>query len=122
MELDVGEEVEEPRDPVQSLPLADLHSAVTAVAPMAQGKRTKMVATMAPTKSIKKKAPTSAIRKSTRNGGAASLAMEKAQKLAAERNLDPATAVSEGSGQTEGQGLAGLGGGRRQAALRSDAV
>jgi hypothetical protein len=74
----------------------DLRSAATAVAPMAQGKRTKTVATMAPTKTIKKKAPASAIRKSSRHGGAAAAsAMEKAQKLAAERNLDPATAGTD---------------------------
>jgi hypothetical protein len=46
---------------------------------------------MAPTKTIKKRVPAGSVRKSARHGGAtAATAMEKAQKLAAERNLDPA--------------------------------
>jgi hypothetical protein len=78
------------------LPMTDLRSVVTAVAPMAQGKRTKTVASMAPTKAIKKKALATPSRKSTRNGGAAvTSAMEKAKKLAAERNLDPAMAGTD---------------------------
>jgi hypothetical protein len=47
---------------------------------------------MAPIKTIKKRVPAGSVRKSSRHEGAASsIAMEKAQKLAAERNLDPAT-------------------------------
>jgi hypothetical protein len=80
----------------QTQPMAALRSAVIAVAPLAQGKRTRTVATVAPTKTIKKKAPASSVRKSTRHGGAATItAMEKAQKLVAERNLDPATAGTD---------------------------
>jgi hypothetical protein len=99
VEMGVGEEGGEGEASLEQgrpLPLTDLRSVVTAVAPMAQGKRTKAVATMAPTKTIKKKAFATPSRKSTRNGGAAATtAMEKAKKLAAERNLDPAMAGTD---------------------------
>ncbi|KAK1679257.1 hypothetical protein QYE76_040105 [Lolium multiflorum] len=76
-------------------PLADLRTAATATAPLAQGKRTRTEVLMAPIKAIKKKGPVGSVRKSARHGGAAaSTAMEKAQKLAAERNLDPATGTN----------------------------
>ncbi|KAK1698198.1 hypothetical protein QYE76_014895 [Lolium multiflorum] len=95
VEVEMGEEEEgeaTPEHQGQPQPLADLRSAATALAPLAQGKRTKMEVHMAPIKTIKKKVPAGAVRKSSRHGGVASTtAMEKAQKLAAERNLDPAT-------------------------------
>jgi hypothetical protein len=92
LEVEMGDVEATPVHQGQPLPLADLRSAATAAAPLAQGKRTRTEVHMAPIKVIKKKVPAGSVRKSARHGGAAaSTAMEKAQKLAAERNLDPAT-------------------------------
>ncbi|KAK1647690.1 hypothetical protein QYE76_065495 [Lolium multiflorum] len=70
VEMEVGEEGEVEEEPLgleRPLPMTDLRSVVTAVAPLAQGKRTMTVPSMAPTKTIKKKALATPSRKSTRN-------------------------------------------------------
>jgi hypothetical protein len=78
---------------VVSLPQVDLLSAATAADPLAQGKRSKTVMTPAATKVIKKKTTLGSVRKSARHATTAAIpAMEKAKKLAAEQNLDTATA------------------------------
>ncbi|KAK1683243.1 hypothetical protein QYE76_044091 [Lolium multiflorum] len=98
VEVEMGDEEagEASLDQGRPQPVEDLRSAATAVAPLAQGKRTRTEVHMAPIKTIKKKVPAGTVRKSTRHSGAASTsAMEKAQKLAAERNLDPALAGTD---------------------------
>ncbi|KAM0875650.1 hypothetical protein ACQ4PT_036664 [Festuca glaucescens] len=80
------------RNALQS-PLAgvvDLRSEVTPSISLSQGKRTKVVAASEAPKTIKKNATKASVRKSGQNlGPAANIpAMEKAQKLAAMKNLD----------------------------------